>query len=44
MTNQLIALLDGREVGTVTHKSGRLSFTFAFGRFKALVDILDSLY
>jgi serine/threonine-protein kinase HipA len=29
MTNQLIALLDGREVGTVTHKSGRLSFTYS---------------
>jgi serine/threonine-protein kinase HipA len=29
MTNQLIALLDGREVGTVTHKGGRLSFTYS---------------
>ena len=29
MTNQLIALLDGREVGTVTYKSARLSFIYS---------------
>lgn len=28
MTNQLIALLDGREVGTVDYKNSRLSFTY----------------
>jgi serine/threonine-protein kinase HipA len=28
MTNQLIALLDGREVGTVHYKSARLSFVY----------------
>ena len=28
MTNQLIALLDGREVGTVHYKDSRLSFTY----------------
>lgn len=28
MTNELIVLLDGREVGKVQHKSGRLSFTY----------------
>lgn len=28
MTNQLIALLDGREVGTVQYKESRLSFTY----------------
>jgi HipA-like protein len=28
MTNQLIALLDGREVGTVHHKNARLSFVY----------------
>ncbi|MGA7524896.1 MAG: type II toxin-antitoxin system HipA family toxin [Acidobacteriaceae bacterium] len=28
MTNQLIALLDGREVGTVHYKNARLSFTY----------------
>jgi serine/threonine-protein kinase HipA len=29
MTNQLIALLDGREVGTVHYKDSRLSFTYS---------------
>jgi serine/threonine-protein kinase HipA len=29
MTNQLIALLDGREVGTVHYKESRLSFTYS---------------
>ena len=29
MTNQLIALLDGREVGTVHYKDNRLSFTYS---------------
>lgn len=29
MTNQLIALLDGREVGTVHYKDARLSFTYS---------------
>ena len=28
MTNQLIALLDGREVGTVQYKNARLSFLY----------------
>jgi len=28
MTNQLIALLDGREVGTVQYKNARLSFVY----------------
>jgi len=28
MTNQLIALLDGREVGTVNYKNARLSFVY----------------
>lgn len=29
MTNQLIALLDGREIGTVRYKDSRLSFTYS---------------
>ena len=29
MTNQLIALLDGREVGTVHYKDSRLSFAYS---------------
>lgn len=29
MTNQLIALLDGREVGTVQYKDSRLSFAYS---------------
>ena len=28
MTNQLIALLDGREVGTIHYKNARLSFVY----------------
>jgi len=28
MTNQLLALLDGRQVGTVHYKNDRLSFTY----------------
>jgi hypothetical protein len=28
MTNQLIALLDGREIATVDHKNARLSFVY----------------
>ena len=50
MTNQLIALLDGREVGTVHYKNSRLSFVYsdewradslAFGRV-ALVYGVDA--
>ncbi len=29
MTNQLIALLDGREVGTIHYKDSRLSFAYS---------------